>query len=91
VIYWIGLPYKLRDPGVNLHYISADSTGEHRAPFRRPLVLLLRGGLGLPHRGPLHRGRPHQRQPDPLVRLRPGGPHHLRGDPDLLRRAGRDP
>jgi hypothetical protein len=27
VIYWIGLPYKLRDPGVNLHYISADSTG----------------------------------------------------------------
>jgi hypothetical protein len=27
VIYWIGLPYKLRDPGVNLHYIPADSTG----------------------------------------------------------------
>lgn len=27
VMYWIGLPYKLRDPGVNLHYIPADSTG----------------------------------------------------------------
>ena len=27
VMYWIGLPYKLRDPGVNLTYIPADSTG----------------------------------------------------------------
>ncbi|NNG16737.1 MAG: hypothetical protein HKM89_09665 [Gemmatimonadales bacterium] len=27
VMYWIGLPYKLRDPGVNLRYIPADSTG----------------------------------------------------------------
>jgi hypothetical protein len=27
VMYWIGLPYKLRDPGVNLHYITPDSTG----------------------------------------------------------------
>lgn len=27
VIYWIGLPYKLRDPGVNLRYIPLDSTG----------------------------------------------------------------
>lgn len=28
VMYWIGLPYKLRDPGVNLAYIPADSTGQ---------------------------------------------------------------
>ncbi len=27
VMYWIGLPYKLRDPGVNLTYIPRDSTG----------------------------------------------------------------
>ncbi len=27
VMYWIGLPYKLRDPGVNLTYIPPDSTG----------------------------------------------------------------
>lgn len=27
VMYWIGLPYKLRDPGVNLSYIPPDSTG----------------------------------------------------------------
>ncbi|UCF20155.1 MAG: hypothetical protein JSU87_01740 [Gemmatimonadota bacterium] len=27
VMYWIGLPYKLRDPGVNLGSIAADSTG----------------------------------------------------------------
>jgi len=27
VIYWIGLPYKLRDPGVNLRFVPADSTG----------------------------------------------------------------
>lgn len=27
VMYWIGLPYKLRDPGVNLSYIPADSIG----------------------------------------------------------------
>jgi len=27
VMYWIGLPYKLRDPGVNLSYVPADSTG----------------------------------------------------------------
>jgi hypothetical protein len=27
VLYWIGLPYKLRDPGVNLRFISPDSTG----------------------------------------------------------------
>lgn len=27
VMYWIGLPYKLRDPGVNLRHIPADSTG----------------------------------------------------------------
>lgn len=27
VMYWIGLPYKLRDAGVNLAYISPDSTG----------------------------------------------------------------
>lgn len=27
VMYWIGLPYKLRDPGVNLTYMSPDSTG----------------------------------------------------------------
>lgn len=27
VMYWIGLPYKLRDPGVNLRYIPEDSTG----------------------------------------------------------------
>ena len=27
VMYWIGLPYKLRDPGVNLAYIPYDSTG----------------------------------------------------------------
>lgn len=27
VMYWIGLPYKLRDPGVNLRFIPADSTG----------------------------------------------------------------
>jgi hypothetical protein len=27
VMYWIGLPYKLRDAGVNLSYISPDSTG----------------------------------------------------------------
>lgn len=28
VMYWIGLPYKLRDPGVNLAYIPPDSTGQ---------------------------------------------------------------
>lgn len=27
VMYWIGLPYKLRDPGVNLAYIPPDSIG----------------------------------------------------------------
>jgi len=27
VVYWIGLPYKLRDPGVNLSYIPPDSIG----------------------------------------------------------------
>lgn len=27
VTYWIGLPYKLRDPGVHLSYIPPDSTG----------------------------------------------------------------
>jgi hypothetical protein len=27
VMYWIGLPYKLRDPGVHLSYIARDSTG----------------------------------------------------------------
>ncbi len=27
VMYWIGLPYKLRDPGVNLTYIPRDSIG----------------------------------------------------------------
>jgi hypothetical protein len=27
VMYWIGLPYKLRDPGVRLTYIPPDSTG----------------------------------------------------------------
>lgn len=27
VVYWFGLPYKLRDPGVHLAYIPADSTG----------------------------------------------------------------
>ncbi|MEE9132291.1 MAG: hypothetical protein V3U13_01905 [Gemmatimonadota bacterium] len=27
VMYWIGLPYKLRDSGVNLRYIPPDSTG----------------------------------------------------------------
>jgi hypothetical protein len=26
-MYWIGLPYKLRDPGVNLTYTPPDSTG----------------------------------------------------------------
>ncbi len=26
-MYWIGLPYKLRDPGVNLRFIPPDSTG----------------------------------------------------------------
>lgn len=26
-MYWIGLPYKLRDRGVNLTYVSPDSTG----------------------------------------------------------------
>lgn len=28
VMYWIGLPYKLRDAGVNLSYIPPDSTGQ---------------------------------------------------------------
>ncbi len=27
VMYWIGLPYKLRDPGVNLDYVATDSVG----------------------------------------------------------------
>ncbi len=27
VMYWIGLPYKLRDPGVHLSYVPPDSTG----------------------------------------------------------------
>ena len=27
VVYWFGLPYKLRDPGVHLSHIPADSTG----------------------------------------------------------------
>ena len=27
VMYWIGLPYKLRDPGVNLRYVPKDSVG----------------------------------------------------------------
>lgn len=41
VMYWIGLPYKLRDPGVNLAYIPADSTG-------RPGVKVTFGeGIGL--------------------------------------------
>lgn len=29
VHYWIGLPYKLRDPGVNLHYRGRDDEGRH--------------------------------------------------------------
>lgn len=29
VHYWIGLPYKLRDPGVNLHYRGQDEEGRH--------------------------------------------------------------
>ena len=29
VHYWIGLPYKLRDPGVNLHYRGLDDDGRH--------------------------------------------------------------
>lgn len=29
VHYWIGLPFKLRDPGVNLHYRGRDEEGRH--------------------------------------------------------------
>ncbi len=29
VHYWIGLPFKLRDPGVNLHYREKDDEGRH--------------------------------------------------------------
>lgn len=29
VHYWIGLPYKLHDPGVNLHYRGRDDDGRH--------------------------------------------------------------
>lgn len=29
VHYWIGLPFKLRDPGVNLHYRGQDDDGRH--------------------------------------------------------------
>ncbi len=29
VHYWTGLPYKLHDPGVNLHYLGTDEQGRH--------------------------------------------------------------
>ena len=30
VFYWIGLPYKLKDPGVFLHYDGTDDEGLHQ-------------------------------------------------------------
>ncbi len=97
VVYWFGLPYKLRDPGVNrsarelpgggheVRVTFGEEGGAH--PGDRYFYYFLDGDPWPDevHRAGAHGGGP---EPDPLVVLPHRRPDDVRGHPDLGRFGG---